>query len=884
MKFRSAFAMLPLLSALASPAAQPRPQSAPDPHPAPAPESPAADDDAGPGRDEEGAIIGRIKWLREGRVGPDGRFPPNARLKAYAEIEANEAKGLLGRQETLIPGSKWVELGPAPSSGNSGRVTAVAVDPIDNNIVYVGAATGGVWKTTNGGTTWVSLTDTQSTLATGAIALAPSDHNTIYVGTGEANSSCDSYYGAGILKSIDGGATWTLLGNATFNALSISSIVVHPTDPLTAWISVTTGANGSFLCSGAGGANTGIWKTTNGGTTWTRGTNGSGAAGRVRIDPANSAILYGAFNSGGAAGFRKSTDGGATWTNLAGGLPSVSGRADIAIRAADGRLFATYDNASAGGSTWSSTDAGATWTATTGSPANLCNGYCWYFIGVEAAPDGAIWLRGFNDYRSADNGATWTQMTGAVHVDHHAIAFGAGGLVWVGSDGGAYKSANNGSTWTNMNTGLGIMQFYPGASLHPTNANYLMAGAQDNGTNRLNGAAWGQVYGGDGCWTAIDPTNTNNLLASWQYLNIVKSINGGTSFSAATTGLTDSNNSTNAPFIGAFEMCPGNPQNLVAGSVTVWRTSNQAASWAANSPTSMAGGAKFNALAWSKTDLACNTYFAGSTNGQVWRTTVGGGTAPGNWVNISTGLPGVNRGIQDFAVHPTDGNIVYAGLNGFAPNVWKTTNALAAAPTWSSISTGLPNVPVNAVVIDPTDVQTVYIATDTGVFRSRDGGASWAAFSTGLPKVPVFDLVANAATGSLVAFTHGRGAWRLATQPPGEAGVVSPLRVAKNGANFDFSWGAGNGCSPVEYNLYAGDVTTLRTTGYSHGGALYCADATTTAGIPQSNPLIPASAYFLVTAGNGAQEGSYGRAAPSGTEIPASTAKCRPAQALAACP
>ncbi len=191
--------------------------------------------------------------------------------------------------------------------------------------------------------------------------------------------------------------------------------------------------------------------------------------------------------------------------------------------------------------------------------------------------------------------------------------------------------------------------------------------------------------------------------------------------------------------------------------------------------------------------------------------------------------------------------------------------------------------PVNAVLVDPTDANIVYIGTDVGVFRSGDAGVSWANFSNGLPNVVVFDLVTNVAGANLVAATHGRGAWRLATQPPGEAGVVAPLRIAKNGANFDFTWGAGNSCGAAEYGLYRGDLAALRTTGYSHPTALNCADAATTATVAQSDPRLTASDYFLVVAGNGAAEGSYGRSS-TGVEIPVSTAACRAAQTLATCP
>ena len=703
----------------------------------------------------------RIGWLREGRVGRDGHFPPNARVKALRQREENRRKGVLSSSAQLISGSTWTPLGPAPSSGYSGRVTSIAVHPTDSNTVYVGAATGGVWKTTNGGTTWTPLTDNQDTLATGVIVIDPANPNTLYVGTGEANFSCDSYYGAGILKSTDGGASWTLLGNTEFANQSISRVVLHPSNSSVLWASTTSGTGG-FVC-GNRAPTAGIYTSVDGGLTWTR--KSDGHATDLLIDPANANTLYAAFDS---VGVRKSTDGGNTWSNLGGGLPTANiGRVDLAFKASTSTVYATYENGSNGGylGAWKSTDGGTSWTALGGSPANLCNGYCWYFIGMDVAPNGDLWMWGYKVYRSTNDGSSWSEVGSSMHVDHHAVAFAPNGNLWVGNDGGVYKSTNSGSTWTAMNAGLQIMQFYPGASLHPTDANYMLGGAQDNGTNRRSGSTWTQIYGGDGCWTAIHPTSPSTIYVSYQYLMIRKSTNGGSSFTSATSGLTDANNSTNAPFIGAFLLCPANPSIMIAGSNNIWRSTNGASSWSSNSPDPLVPGgsgktAQFNALAFAPSDSACNTYFVGSKGGKLYRTAVGGGTSTANWSDITGTLPA--RGIQDIAVHPTNANIVYVTLTGWGGgHVFKTTNALASTPTWTDVSASLPDAPVNAVLLDPTDSNLVYAGSDVGIFRSTDAGATWSIFMNGMPNAPVFDLVANSATNSVVAFTHGRGAWKL---------------------------------------------------------------------------------------------------------------------------
>lgn len=712
------------------------------------------------GEESDEALRDRMSWLREGRVGPEGFFPRNGRLRAMREIEANIKKGLLRSiGAEAIPGTSWTPIGPAPSSGNSGRVTAVAVHPTNSSIVYVGAANGGVWRTLDSGTTWTPLTDSQPSLATGTIVIDRTNPNVIYVGTGEANFSCDSYYGVGILKSTDGGSTWTLLGNLPFANQSVSKIVLHPSSPGVMWAGTTAG-NGGFVCGGRS-TTTGVYKSTDGGVTWTRTT--TGHVTDLVLDPANANILYAAFDS---VGVRKSVDGGATWTLLAGGLPTANiGRVDLALQGNPATVYAAYEDGATGGylGAWKSTTGGSSWTQLTGAPSNLCSTYCWYFLGMDVAPNGNLWLWGYSVNRSTDGGATWSNIGSAMHVDHHAVAFAPNGNIWVGNDGGIYKSTNGGTLWTAMNTGFQTMQFYPGVSLHPSDSSYMLGGTQDNGTNRRSGTTWSRIYGGDGSWTAIHPTTPTTIYASSQYLNIRKSTDGGSTFAAATTGLTDANNSTYAPFIASFILCPSNPSVLIAGSNNIWKSTNGAGSWASNSPDPLVPGATgkaahLNALAFAKSDTTCNTYFAGSKGGKLYRTTVGGGTS--GWTDITGTLPA--RGIQDIAVHPTSANTVYVTLTGWGGgHVFKTTNALSNPPTWTDISSGLPDAPVNAVLLDPTDSNIVYIGTDVGVFRSSTAGGSWAAFMTGLPNVPVFGLAANSGTNTIVAFTHGRGAWKL---------------------------------------------------------------------------------------------------------------------------
>jgi len=820
----------------------------------------------------------RYKWFFDGRRGPDGFIPANARMNAFRQEEANIRNGLLQAGPTAIPGNTWSAVGPAPLGSYSGRVSAMIA--IDANTIYAGGAQGGIWKTTNAGTTWTPLTDQKETLATGSIAVDPTNPNIIYVGTGESNHSCDSYYGAGILKTTDAGTTWTLIGNSYFQNTSISKLIIHPTNPLIMWASNTRGTGG-FICQRPTGTY-GVWKTTDGGTTWNvvLGQAQTGVASwtlDMVIDQTDPLILFAGVY---ASGVWKTTNGGTNWTLLAGGLPTTTlGVMDLAIDPTNHlTLYFTVENSTSGAQLgfYKTTNGGTNWSSMT-MPGGLCSTYCWYCMYVDVSPDGAyVFLGGVGLYRSANSGCcSWTTIGSSVHVDQHAMAWAPGDThVWIGNDGGVYQSTTLAATsWTNKNTGIYITQFYPGCSLHPTNANGAVGGTQDNSTAQYSGTtSWAYRYGGDGAFTAYDQSAPNTTwYASSQNLDIEKTTNNGANFSPAGSGI----DTTNAAFIAPFVICPNNSAHLIAVTDNVWRTTNSAGSWTTNSPDPLVtGNVIIRAAAYAPSDSFCLTYFVGVKNGNVYRTTVGGGTT--GWTNISTGLPtdaNQYRGVNDLAVHPTNGNIVYAAISGFGgPHLYKTINALAATPTWSASDTAIPDIPVNAVVIDPTETNVVYIGTDIGIYRSTDSGATWQTFNNGHPRVAVYDLLANGTTNTIMSFTHGRAAFKLITvagtpgEVPMKSGAGSPLTLQKAGTNLALSWSAPGGtCIPTDYGIYRGTIGT-----YPSHTQFQCSTGGTT------NATIAAdtgSYYYLVVARTATEEGSYGKNS-SGTERARGTSTC----------
>ncbi len=467
--------------------------------------------------------ICRAKWLLRRR-----------RRNAFATLVLRELESRTV-PSTNIPlnNTSWTAMGPATiafgTNPYAGRTAGIAADPTDANIVYIAAAGGGVWKTTNAtaaNPSWTPLTDTQASLFMGAIAIAPSNPSVIYAGTGEATNSLLSYYGRGVLKSIDAGATWTLVGSSQFDRRAISRIVVDPTDANIVYVAVGGGG-----VNGASG-NTGIWKSTNGGTTWTNTTasiSTSQPYSDVGIDLNTPSTLYCAIgNTGGNAanGVYKTTNGGTSWSLMGGGITSGSttGRINLAVSKSNPlTVYVSMEDSSDGSvlSVWQTTDGGANWTDRT-PPSNLnyMGGQGWYdqTIIVDPTNSSTVYVGGSAGtnaiLKSSNGGVSWSGVGSggkSPHADQQSVAFDANGKLLEGTDGGIWRLDNPtvGSTsWSNLNgsgaNSLNITQFI-GIAIHPTNADIAYGGSQDNGTEKFSDAyPWSFVEGGDGGEVIVD--------------------------------------------------------------------------------------------------------------------------------------------------------------------------------------------------------------------------------------------------------------------------------------------------------------------------------------------------------------------------------------------
>src|SRR5438132_7315701 len=403
--------------------------------------------------------------------------------------------------------STWTPLGPAPIVNGarpgggpvSGRVTGIAAHPSDPNTIYVAAAGGGVWKTTNGGTSWTPLTDFASTLSMGALAIAPSNPLVIYAGTGEANNSGDSNFGGGVLVSTDGGNTWALRNNGgNFDRRTISEIAIDPTNSNVVYVAVAGGG-----VNGLSG-NTGIWKTSDGGVTWTN-TTGAIASdlswSSIRIDPTNPGTLYAAVWGGAPGGVYKSTNGGISWNLLAGAVSgTAAGRIVVAVAKSNPQVVYVSAASNATGGLYKfmrSDDAGSTFTDLTVTTLNYMGNQGWYdtTLIVDPTSSGIVYAAGSSIMlRSVNSGVTFADIgfpSGGPHVDHHAAAFDANGKYLDGDDGGIYRFDDPTTfTWTQLNGNLNTIQFY-GVALHPTDSNIALVGSQDNGISKYtNSLGW----------------------------------------------------------------------------------------------------------------------------------------------------------------------------------------------------------------------------------------------------------------------------------------------------------------------------------------------------------------------------------------------------------
>lgn len=731
----------------------------------------------------------------------------------------------------------WTPLGP----GNiGGRTRALLIDPTNPQVMYAAGVTGGVWKTINGGAMWTPLADLIANIAVSALVMDPKNPNVIYAGTGEGVTL--DFRGAGIFRTIDGGASWQYLtSTGTSDFYFVNDLIISPTNSQRIYAATTTG----------------LWRSTDGGGNWTKlfdpQLNGGCLDLAIRTDLptdylfASCGTVFGLPSNGfnQAKVFRNPDAAGAgAWTEVL-SQPGMS-RTSLAIAPSNQNII--YALAASNGQSglrhgllgvFRSTSSGDpdSWTTqvSASSPDKLSSllltnpllaslSECglgpnrpfaqgWYdnVIAVDPVDPNRVWAGGIDLFRSVDGGASWglasywwADKTAPqyAHADQHVIAFhpqyngATNQTMFVGGDGGIFRTDNaqaavatgmmaacnpgNGSVaWTSLNNGYAVTQFYHGLPF-PDGQAYF-GGTQDNGTVRGTEAegsnAWREILGGDGGFVAVDPHNPQILYATTPGLSIRKSTNGGMTFSPATFGLSDT-----GLFVSPVVMDASDPQRLWTGGNVLWRTGNGAANWLQASDRL----GSVSAIAIAPTDS--NVVVAGNLNGTIFR-------SERAWMTNSFTSWVQSRPRAGFvswlAFDPANKNIAYATYSTFGgTHVWRSSDG---GITWSGLdgfgATGLPDLPVNCIVVDPNNSARLYVGTDLGVFASLDGGSTWAVENTGFANVNVAALVISNVAGQsqLFAFTHGRGAWRTGLGP----GPCSH-RLSDTGKAFNADGGVGS--------------------------------------------------------------------------------------------
>jgi photosystem II stability/assembly factor-like uncharacterized protein len=723
-------------------------------------------------------------WFFAQRAYPYGEV----NLEAYREA-VEVAIELRRKSPARFSNYTWTQEGP---TNIGGRITDLAVDPRDRDVIYAGAASGGVLKSTDGGQTWTPLFDEQPTLSIGALAIDPVDPDILYVGTGEANAGGGSvtYGGFGMFKSTDGGSSWENIGLE--DTRYIGRIIVDPSNP----DRVFAAALGTLFSSNS---DRGVYRTTDAGVTWEQVlfvSDSTGAA-DIRQDPTNPDVLYASMwerirrrssrsYGGVTSGVYKTTDGGDSWALLTNGLPGGTydvGRMGLALSAADPSIVyaVVADNVGYLKGLYKSTNSGDSWVRT--NDGDLVSGvfyssYGWWFGFIKADPvdPDVLFAHGIWLYKTTNGGYSWNAIGTSMHVDHHAQFIDPNDPDWTveGNDGGVYISTNAGGSWV-KSIDLPITQFYTG-EIDYLNPERYYGGAQDNGTVRTwTGGMddWEGIYGGDGFCVLVDPTNSNTIYAEYQYGQLAKSTNGGYYWSQVLDGIDYSDRRNwNTPVV----MDPSDPNRLYYGTYRVYRTNNGARDWISISDDLTDGPSGGNLVFNTVTTIAVapsnpQVIYAGTDDGNV-RVTFNGGQS---WNDIAADLP--ERWVTRVAVDPDDFMKAYVTISGFRwdsplPHVYTTSDN---GINWIDISGDLPEVPVNDIVLDPLDTDYLYIGTDVGVFTSTNGGNSWESINEGFPMVPVTDLVLHPPTRTLAAATYGRSMFSVVLPLP--SGIHPKHRV-----------------------------------------------------------------------------------------------------------
>jgi photosystem II stability/assembly factor-like uncharacterized protein len=730
-------------------------------------------------------------WFISQRAGGPGKTLDEA---AFAKA-AIRAKDLRGNSSSRRFHGDWTLAGP---TNVGGRIVDLVVDPTHANTIYVASATGGIWKNTDGVVTMVKAWPDDYAQSMGALAIG--SNGTLWAGTGEANPGGGSitFGGNGVYRSLDGGERWKHMGFA--NSGTTGRIAVDPSDPERIFVA----ASGSLFNPGR---ERGIYRSEDNGRHWelvlTPETPFTGGI-DLAIDPSNPNRIFAAMwdhrrepdlrtYGGTGSGLFRSLDGGDTWTRLtnvtslspgdATGLASSDtlGRIGVALAPSNPSRVYVITTATFGQDKgfYVSNDGGDSFAAQT-RPSSQ-GGFGWWFgrLWVDPVNQEHVFAAGVSMRRSANGGLSWSNVPG-LHADQHAMAWdpAVANRVYVGNDGGTYKSDLNGVSGFVQAIYEPYTQFYS-IDVGEVMPERISGGAQDNGclrswdypANPGDPNNWNSFGCGDGEYTVFDYVDNHIFYGCSQYGSCIRRYDGP--LPAPVTNITMSNGTVSARrnWLTPVVLDPNNPAIVYYGGNVLNRSADRGSTWTRISPPEVDLTGTFESpervdpfypnwgtittISVSKT--APDTIYLGTDTGRLWKTEDGGAS----WTEfVGKGLP--DRWVTRVAVDPEDSKTVWATFSGFrngetAAHVYKTSDG---GETWVNSSGNLPNAPVNDVVIDK-ELGTVYIGTDVGVFNLKKGGEHWQVVGKQLPLVPILDIRLHAASRTLYASTFGRSMWKV---------------------------------------------------------------------------------------------------------------------------
>lgn len=728
----------------------------------------------------------RWEWFWEQRVYPTGEFPDLGHVYyEYLKSRKNDKKA-----DKTQDNDTWEQVGPKTATGGYtglGRLNCVIEHPdyngTTNQEIWVGAASGGIWKTTNNGSTWTKINPDMDVLGIADILINPDDPDIIYVATGDGDGS--DTYSIGVLKSTDGGSTWNTTGfqRVVTNRDICRRLEFDHSDYNTLFVAT----------------NDGLYKSTDGGANFTQTLNDN--LWDVKVHPTDADIVY----ATGATEFYKSTDNGDNFTQINSGTPTGTNRLMMAISPDEPNYVYILASESSGSNrngykgVWRSTNSGTDFTSRSTTP-NLLGWYSdgsdqggqgWYDLTIVADPSNAdiLIVGGVNMHRSTDGGQTWTcvgmwtssgtyNKNGAdeVHADHHMLYFPHNNRVYTANDGGLDFSTNDGDDWTFIGSGLEITQFYR-IGVSQTNSDYLIGGAQDNSSFLKDASGFKMATAtGDGFESFIDYSDNDRMMTASYYGNLRRSLNGGQSFSGIS--LPNDNGAWLTPYV----QDPNNADRIIAGYIKVWESTDFGNSW-----TQISNFSNSYSLSLIHVAPANSDYIFAGRSSSLWKTTDGGA----NWSSIT--VPTTSNSITYMATNYDDPNEMWITYSGYSSGQ-KVYHSTDGGDSWTNISGSLPNVPFNTVIYQRNTNDVIYVGGDIGVWYRDADDNDWTSLNSGLPNVIVNELEIRENEGDLIAGTYGRGMWEIdlpINNTPKAPTLVSPAHNAEDvSLKADLTWNA----------------------------------------------------------------------------------------------